>query len=313
MAPAACGRTGERSSRSEQNCEHTVKYHIVWWLPILAFVDWGLIERQIAAGRHREALSALLSERERPAAWHVLASKAYDGLNDPARAVAEAEEALRLDVRNEAAHVQLGFIFLSRNTPLAAVEIFTDAEGLFPQSTVVRLGKGLALKDLQRYDEAEKTLAACWPHPLAFDALATVLVQRSKLTQAKDLAERFIALHPGDYRGYYYLAAAKHGLEEEHAGEILRRSLERKPDFAASHALLGKIQLGESKLEAAAASFEQAVRFRPDFTQAHLQLAQTYRKLGREADAAREFAIVRRLKEKEAEPRPSLLYHRGGK
>jgi hypothetical protein len=45
--------------------------------------------------------------------------------------------------------------------------------------------------------------------------------------------------------------------------------------------------------------------------QAHLQLAQTYRKLGRETDAAREFAIVRELNEKKAQPKPSLRYHRG--
>ena len=82
-----------------------------------------------------------------------------------------------------AAHIQLGFIFLSRNTPKAAVDIFTDAERLFPGSLVVRLGKGLAQKDLQLYDEAEATLAHCWPHPLAFDALATVLVQRAKFEQ----------------------------------------------------------------------------------------------------------------------------------
>ena len=153
----------------------------------LAFADWDAIERQITAGRPREALVQLELDTERSTRWHMLASKAYDALNDPARAVAEAEAALQLDPRSEPAHVQLGYIFLSRNTPLAAVEIFTEAERLFPQSIIVRLGKGLALKELQRYDEAEKTLAACWPHPIAFDALATVLVQRGKFEEAKDL------------------------------------------------------------------------------------------------------------------------------
>jgi tetratricopeptide (TPR) repeat protein len=284
----------------------------VWWLALLAFADWSAIERQISAARYREALARLETENTRSAAWHVLASKAYDGLNDPARAVAEAEAALQIDSRHEAAHVQLGYIFLSRNTPLAAVEIFTEAEQMFPESTVVRLGKGLALKELQRYDEAEKTLGACWPHPLAFDALATVLVRRGKFGEAKDFAARFIQAQPGDYRGYYFLAAAKDGLQEKDAKEAVKQSLARKADFAASHALLGKIQLRDGELQAAAASLEQAIRYRPDLVQAHLQLGQTYRRLGRDDDAAREFAIVRQLNEKEAQPKPSLRYHRGG-
>jgi tetratricopeptide (TPR) repeat protein len=283
----------------------------VWWLTLLAFADWITIERHVTAGRYREALAQLELEQERSPAWHVLASKVYDGLNDPARAVAEAESALRIDPRSEAAHVQLGYIFLSRNTPAAAMDIFTDAEQIFTQSLVLRMGKGLALKELQRYDDAEKTLAACFPHPVAFDALATLLVQRGKFVEARDLAARFIEANPKDYRGYYYLAAARDGLREKDARGAVRQSLSYKSDFAASHALLGKIQLREGELEAAAASFKQAIQYRPDLVQAHLQLAQTYRKLGREADAEHEFAIVRELREREAQPKPSLRYHRG--
>ena len=285
----------------------------MWWLTLLAFADWDAIARQVTAGRYADALARLEAERERPAIWHVLASKAYDGLDNPARAVAEAEEALKLDPRHEAAHVQLGYIFLSRNTPAAAVDIFTEAERLFPGSQVIRLGRGLALKDLQRYDEAEKVLSGCWPHPLAFDAQATILIQLRRFDEAKELAARFIEANPRDYRGHYFLAAAKDGLLEPDAADAVRRSLELKPDFAASHALLGKIRLREGSLKAAAESLERAVRYRPDLTQAHLHLAQAYQKLGRAADAAREFAIVRELKEKEAEPRPSLQYHRGSR
>ena len=279
----------------------------------LAFADWDAIERQITAGRPQDALVQLELDTNRSTRWHVLASKAYDALNDPARAVAEAEAALRLDPHSEPAHVQLGYIFLSRNTPLAAVDVFTEAERLFPESIIVRLGKGLALKELQRYDEAEKTLAACWPHPIAFDAHATVLVQRGKFEEAKDLAKRFIEIAREDYRGYYFLAAAKDGLQEKDARDAVFQSLERKADFAASHALLGKIQLRDGELEAAAASFEKAIKSRPGLVQAHLQLAQTYRRLGRTNEAQREFAIVRDLNEKEAQPKPSLQYHRGQK
>jgi len=138
-----------------------------------------------------------------------------------------------------------------------------------------------------------------------------VYLHRLNFAKAKDLATEFIAANPDDYRGYYFLAAAKDGLQENGALQLAGESLRRKPDFAASHALLGKILLRESDLEAAVRSFQQAIRYRPNLTQAHLQLAQAYRKLGRAADAEREFAIVRELKDKEAQPVPVLSYHRG--
>ena len=285
----------------------------MWWLAVLTFADLASIERDVIAGRYRDALARLEAHTERSPRSHVLASKIYDGLGDPARAVAEAEAALGIDPRHEPAHVQLGYVFLSRNTPLAAVEVFTEAERLFPKSVIVRLGKGLALKELQRYNEAERVLASCWPHPLAFDALATVFVQRGRFDEAKAWAVKFVEINPQDFRGYYFLAAAKDGLGEDGARESLLQSLRRKSDFAASHALLGKIALREGDLPAAATAFEQAIRYRPDLKQAHLQLAQTYRKLGRAADAQREFDIVRELTEKEARPKPSLKYRRGQK
>ena len=268
----------------------------MWLLVTLAFVDWSSVEKLVAGGQYGAALARLEEAKDRTARWHILASKAYDGLNDPARAVREAEAALALESRNESAHVQLGGIFLSRNTPLAALDIFTEAQEWFPDSLLVRLGKGLAFKELQRYDEAERELASCWPHPLAFEALGTVYLYRAKFAQAKALATQFIAANPGDYRGYYYLAAAKDGLQEADAQQTVEQSLQYKPDFAASHALLGKILSRRGALKEAVRSLEQAIRYRPNLTQAHLQLAQAYRKLGRAADAERAFATVHNWK-----------------
>lgn len=60
----------------------------------------------------------------------------------------------------EAAHLQLGQIFLSHNTPQAALEVFSEALLILPDSFLSRLGKGLALKDLGRYPEAAAELLA---------------------------------------------------------------------------------------------------------------------------------------------------------
>lgn len=283
----------------------------MWILLVLMLADWTAVERLVARGDYRTAQSELARLPKDSARWYVLSSKIADGLNDPGAAVSAAEAALQLEPRNESAHVQLGSIFLSRNTPDAALEVFTEAQVLLPQSLLIRLGRGLALKELQRWDDAEAELTHCLPNLLAFDALATTLMQRGRLADAAVLAQKFIKAAPQDYRGWYFAAAAKEAFDEPGFEVDVRRSIALGPQFAAARALLGKWLLKHDRVTEAAVELEQAIRWRPDLVQAHLQLAQAYRRLGRTSDAAREFNIVSDLKEKEKAPRQRLLFHRG--
>ena len=91
----------------------------------------------------------------------LLASKAEDGLNDAAKAVDEAQQAIDLDPHSEPARLQLAQIFLTRNTPEAAYEIFSEALPLFPDSALIRLGAGLALNQMRRYGDAIPILKDC--------------------------------------------------------------------------------------------------------------------------------------------------------
>jgi tetratricopeptide (TPR) repeat protein len=277
------------------------------------------IEAQITAGNYQVALTKLesLSLDSRNSAWHLLASRAYDGLNDPAKAVQEAQTAINLSPRNEASHLQLAQIFLSRNTPLPAYEILSDALTMFPDSALVRLGVGLALKELQRYDEAIPVLSECLRLKpdlgSAFDALGAAYLESNRYDDLLTTAAEYTRRSPKDFRGYYYLAAAREKLQMDSAGteSLIRRSIEYNSRFAASYALLGKVLLGSGRPEPAAAALEEAVRLRPDYTPAHYYLANVYRKLGRDDDASREFAVVSRLKQEESKPVPKLSYRRG--
>ncbi|MDQ6707612.1 MAG: tetratricopeptide repeat protein, partial [Acidobacteriota bacterium] len=250
---------------------------------------------------------------------HLTASKIFDGLNDPARAIEEAQLALDRNDRDEAAWLQLGQIFLARNTPQPAFEIFSDAEKLFPGSPLIRLGKGLALKGLQRYSDAAQEFRFCLKkNPqfgLAFDALSATYLQVSDFENLTAVSQQFLQDNPSDYRGYYYLAAAKEGSKQDgaEAEKLVRESLRLNPNFAASYALLGKVLVTNDRAGDGAEALEQATRLRPDYAPAHLYLANAYRKLGRTADAKREFDTVRILKQKEQAPAPALSYHRGAR
>jgi protein O-GlcNAc transferase len=276
----------------------------------------AIVERALAHGQYAAALDELKAKPANTFHWHLLASKAYDGVNDPKQAVIEAEAALALEPRNESAHLQLGQIFLSRNTPEAAYEVFSEALEIFPQSFVVRLGKGLALKEMGRYQESIAELRQCMAERkdsgLTFDALGTAMLHSQDFVELQKIAQEFVKNAAGDYRGYYYLATAREGLnlDDKESLQLLGTSIRLNPKFAASLSLMGKIRLRHNEAAAAMALLEQAVGLRPDHVMSHLTLAKAYKALGKESEARQEFELVRSLREKDRLPRPTLLYRR---
>ena len=189
------------------------------------------IESLLSRGDYHEALLQL--ERRPPAEkatgqWHLLASKAYDGLDQPKQAVAEVEAALAADPHQERYYLQLGQIFVSRNTPRAALEIFDDALRLFPDSLLILLGRGVALMNLGRYEEAEKDFGTCLARKpdlgIAFESLETVYLETSRPEEAERAARQYQTRNPADSRSYYFLAAAQDRLHSADIQGNRRRS-----------------------------------------------------------------------------------------
>jgi tetratricopeptide (TPR) repeat protein len=282
---------------------------------------FGPVEKQIAAGDYRAALTALemSAPDDRRAQWHLLASQCHDGLNDPASAVREAQEAIDLDPRNEPARIQLAQIFLTRNTPEAAYEILSEALPLFPQSALIRLGLGLALNGLQRYEEAIRVLRdSLRLKPdlgLAFDGLGNAYIDSTDFEGLLQEAEEYVRRNPADFRGHYYQATARRelGKSAEETEALVRRSLELNPRFAAAQVLLGRLLLDSDRTDEAARVLEQAVRLRPNYAPAHLYLATAYRRLGRTDLAREQSEEVSKINNQQNEPIPHLLYHRGNR
>jgi tetratricopeptide (TPR) repeat protein len=281
----------------------------------------GPVPSHLASGDFRGALIQLntIPPDKRDAQWHMLASKAEDGLNDAAKAVDEAQQAIDLDPHSEPARLQLAQIFLTRNTPEAAYEIFSEALPLFPDSALIRLGAGLALNQLRRYGEAIPILKDCLRlNPNlgpAFDALGAAYLNSGDYETLLREAADYSRIHPDDFRGPYYEASARVELSMDNAGSetLLRRSIELNPEFAAAHTLLGRVLLNLSRVDEAIPELAKAIRLRPGYAPAHLYLAAAYRKTGKPDLAREESREVARLNEEENRPAPHLLYHRGSR
>ncbi len=294
-----------------------------WCASFVAVLLWPgqnarTVDQLLDQGRFDAALEELNRQPSNTVSWHLLASRAWEGKQVPAKAVAEAEAALALEPLSEPAHLRLGQIFLSHNTPAAAYEIFNDALGTLPQSFLLRLGRGLALKELQRHDEAIADFRACLQKipgsGIAFDGLATSLLHSAKYEELLREANAFMDRNRGDFRGPYFAAAARDGLllPDSETLRLLDGSIGLNGQFAASYALRGKILLRTKQPLEAALALERAVALRPDHVPSHMSLARVYRQLGRDVEARREFEIVRKLNAKGQQTKPSLLYHRGG-
>jgi tetratricopeptide (TPR) repeat protein len=134
--------------------------------------------------------------------------------------------------------------------------------------------------------------------------LGTTLADAYALTGSQDLAvemfQKELRDNPLDYTanaflGWLYLEAH----QGEQAATYLKRARRIKPDDPDLLFQLARLARLDGNQPEAAALLERVVTAKPEYTPAHVLLAQTYIKLKRLQDAARERALVNRLNAEE--------------
>jgi Tfp pilus assembly protein PilF len=83
------------------------------------------------------------------------------------------------------------------------------------------------------------------------------------------------------------------------AKTLLEKALKVAPQSAQAHYLLGQIALQEGKLKEAEEDFLRSLASDPDRSKTHFALSRVYRRMERTDQAAKEFAIYEKLKERE--------------
>jgi predicted Zn-dependent protease len=264
-----------------------------------------------------------LGERADAAAVHRLLGRAYRLKNDPARAVKELQQAIRLDAGNAANYIDLAQLFIEHRTPQPAVVILEEGIRRLPgEPELVRLW-GLAQYGTGDTEKALDTflkLIQMQPDsPVAYASLETLLPGAGdRLPEIVERLRGFSERNPANPVGYFLRARALQLESPGAAGEIrtlLAKAISVAPEFWPAHFELHKLLLEAGDTEGAARALEKTVELNPEHAPAYYSLAQVHARLGNREAArkARErhhalATLQREAAEQRREDAPRLPY-----
>jgi tetratricopeptide (TPR) repeat protein len=159
-----------------------------------------------------------------------------------------------------------------------AISQFEAARQALPNDATVRFSLGFMYWKVRRYPEAESELEQA----LALD---------SRFEQAK-----------------FYLADAR--LMDGEPGKalpLLEDLTKQQPRNVRAEVDLGKALEGLNRPDEAVAAYQRALKIDPRQPETHYQLAQLYRKLGRNPESRRELALAERLRQAKQQRDETLL------
>lgn len=122
--------------------------------------------------------------------------------------------------------------------------------------------------------------------------------QEPARSEAEQQLQRELALNPASAESEYMLGVIAWLRSEPQAAlQHCLDALRLRPDFVDAHIAAGKALRALHRSDEAVTQLEAAVRLDPRNEAAHYRLAEEYRELGRNDDAARESAIFHQLRE----------------
>jgi tetratricopeptide (TPR) repeat protein len=267
--------------------------------------------------RDRERIRAALAVHN-TAELHRQLGDLDESLGDPLQAVREYEQALRLDP-SERNYFDFGTELLLHQASGPAAQVFTRGHQAHPDSARMLMGLGVAYYAQGLFQEAVHWLSAAAeldpanPHPYLFLGKMES-ASPTPLVGVDQSLERFLKLHPENALANYYAALSRWKrlrATENPAGLAqvegpLDRALKLDPQLGEAWALRGNLCAQAGDWPGALRAYHRALEADPQLAEPHYRLALAYRRMGREADARREFAVYeqeRKQQDAEAEGR----------
>jgi tetratricopeptide (TPR) repeat protein len=244
--------------------------------------------------RADQAVQTLLAREER-AELHGLLAEVRESEGKPVDAAREYQRAAEMEPSEENLFAW-GAELLLHHAYAPASEVFGKGHRLYPRSVRMLVGLGASAYGQDLNERAARWLLQAIElepsdaRPYLF--LGKVQeVAKSEPPEWVGAFRRFVELHPKDAWAHYYYTVA---LEKQRRGERdfvereteLQKAIAIDPRFGDAYLKLGLLDEEKGELVKAVASLQKAVEFTELPDEAHLRLAQVYRRMG-ETDKAR--------------------------
>ncbi|MDQ3181655.1 MAG: tetratricopeptide repeat protein [Acidobacteriota bacterium] len=237
--------------------------------------------------------------------------KVYDALSEVYQAggfVEKAIPAMRLAIEkepnNEAYRLHYGLLLIDTKAPTAAVIRIEEAIKDFPASPRLRLLLGMALFDLQKFNEAQTAFQrALELEPQFVPALAYLAVMHAdqgRLKEAIGFYERAIKSDGKSAILRYLLADTILKLQEPDNRKVedeLKQVILLEPNLALAYSTLGRLYMRQKRFDEAVVNLERAVEIDSNLPDALYQLGLVYARLKRNGESKIVLAKFKELNE----------------
>ena len=251
------------------------------------------------------ALTSRALEKTPSAALYNLLAELEEASGEYVEAVRDYQHAVELDPANEEYYFDLGMEYLSHFTFGPALEVYRVGTQKFPDSSRQYLGLAFSHYAVREYTQAAeaftKALEIDPESPAVLKAWNTVLSSLSPADWEPILPrlDRLAAAHPQSADLAYSYGAAlfrsefakgpKGALERPRA--FLEKAIKLRPDFPAAHLELAALFAAQKQDQKAVDEYIEAIREDPKSDIPHYRLGQLYRQMNKMDIAARELTL----------------------
>ncbi len=259
------------------------------------------------------SLREALKREPQNAELHHSLGLAEEKLKHPLESVREYQRAAELNP-SEPYLFDWGAELLAHHAPEAAIEVFTKGNRLFPSSTRMLIGLGVAWHAHGSYEQAADCVCAASdlnPNDAAPYLFLARMYSAGTIQSpgVVDRLGRFARLHPENALSSYYYAfalwrrakGAADAAVVTQVQSLLEKATRLDPKLGLAYLLQGVVDSDLGDWSKAIAAYEKAIDASPQLEEAHYRLAQAYRRVNEKGKAQRELRIYEQLSKSAAE------------
>jgi len=260
---------------------------------------------------HARTEARSLLARQDKAEVHALLGHIEESSGNPLAAVHEYQRAAELDP-SEPNLFDWGSELLLHHAPEPAVDVFAKGNRLFPTSSRMLMGLGVAWYARGSLNQASACL--CEASDLnprdttPYDFLGKIANVDVPSAQVAERLKRFANLEPDNAAANYYYAVVllkqRSGADDvqttAQAESLLKKAVRLDPTLASAYLQLGMVDSERNQTAEAIAAYTQATAADPKLEAAHYRLSLAYRHLGEKEKADHELKLYEDLSKQSA-------------